>query len=289
MLQLHLLGCDGPSKESQARFVDSIQFACKVLWLIYDGVINHGASEAATPAPSPSSLRPWTTGRASPRRRFLILVNPTIRCFAYQDGGRLTEGQAKFGDSSEDRISGMNTKPTNKVKDRELYASLVKGHKANAVVVSVDAAHLNHPGSPVWDPVDNVAPLLALLTVSVVSMFAFNELVGVAMLVLSVVVYCAVVRPLILHRVSVLTIKAATENIHNWDLLWKKGGLAIMLTGTKSSRVTFPHDWRDFVTRRLPQVNLDGTEIYNAFKRAEDDGADLKSLDDVNMQQSTGA
>ncbi len=33
----------------------------------------------------------------------------------------------------------------------------------------------------------------------------------------------------------------------------------------------------------LPQVNLDGTEIYNAFKRAEDGDADVKSLDDINM------
>jgi len=177
----------------------------------------------------------------------------------------------------------MNTKPTRKVKDRELYASLVKAHKANAVVVSVDAARLNRPGSPVWDPVENAAPILAMLMASLASMFAFNELVGVAMLVLSVLAYSILVRPLILQRVSGRTLKAATENIHNWDLLWKKGGLAVMLTGTKSSRVTFPHDWRDFVTRRLPQVNLDGTEIYNAFKRAEDDDADVKSLDDINM------
>jgi hypothetical protein len=176
----------------------------------------------------------------------------------------------------------MSSKPTSKAKDRELYSSLVKAHKSNAVVVSVNAARLNHPGSPVWDPVDNVTPILALLMVSVVSMFAFNALVGIAMLVLSVLVYSTLVRPLILQRVSGRTIQAATENIHNWDLLWKKGGLAVMLTGTKSSRVTFPHDWRDFVTRRLPQVNLDGTEIYNAFKRAEDDDADVKSLD-INM------
>jgi hypothetical protein len=177
----------------------------------------------------------------------------------------------------------MSSKPTSRAKDREFYSSLVKAHKANAVVVSVNAARLNHPGSPVWDPVDNVAPILALLMVSVVSMFAFNALVGVAMLVLSVLVYSTLVRPLILQRVSGRTIQAATENVHNWDLLWKKGGLAIMLTGTKDSRVTFPHDWRDFVTRRLPQVNLDGTEIYNAFKRAEDDAADVKSLDEINM------
>jgi hypothetical protein len=47
VLQLHLLGCDGPLKESRARFVDSIQFSCKALWLIHDGVINRGASETA--------------------------------------------------------------------------------------------------------------------------------------------------------------------------------------------------------------------------------------------------
>jgi len=177
----------------------------------------------------------------------------------------------------------MNTTPANKAKDRELFASLVKAYKANTIAITVDAGRLNRPNSPVWDPVENVIPLLAMLTISVASMFAINVLVGVAILLLSALVYSTLVVPLLAQRVSGRTIKAATENVHNWDLLWKKGGLAVTLIGMKSSRVTFPHDWRDFAIRRLPQVSVDGTEIYYAFKSAKDADADVKSLGDVNM------
>lgn len=177
----------------------------------------------------------------------------------------------------------MNTKPANKAKDRELFASLVKAYKANTISISVDTARLNRPNSPVWEPVENVLPLLAMLTISVASMFAINVLAGVAILLLCALVYSTVVAPLLAQRVSGRTIKAATENVHNWDLLWKKGGLAVTLIGMKSSRVTFPHDWRDFAIRCLPHVSVDGTEIYYAFKRADAEDADVKSLGDVNM------
>jgi hypothetical protein len=181
----------------------------------------------------------------------------------------------------------MNTKPANKAKDRKLFASIVKAYKANTIAISVDTARLNRPNSPVWDPVENVLPLLAMLTISVASMFAINVLAGVAILLLTALVYSTLVVPLLAQRVSGRTITAATENVHNWDLLWKKGGLAVTLIGMKSSRVTFPHDWRDFAIRSLPQVSVDGTEIHDAFKSAKDADADAsadrKSLGDVNM------
>jgi len=179
----------------------------------------------------------------------------------------------------------MSNKPVNKAKDRELFASIVKAYKANTIAISVDAARLNRPNSPVWDPVENVLPLLAILVISVASMFVLNVLAGVAILLLGALAYSSLVRPILAQRVSGRTITAATENVHNWDLLWKKGGLSIMLTGTKSSRVTFPHDWRDFAVRCLPQVSVDGTELYYAFKRAADGDADadVKFLGDVNM------
>jgi hypothetical protein len=103
----------------------------------------------------------------------------------------------------------MNTKPANKAKDRKLFASIVKAYKANTIAISVDTARLNRPTSPVWDPVENVLPLLAMLTISVASMFAINVLAGVAILLLSALVYSTLVVPLLAQRVSGRTITAA--------------------------------------------------------------------------------
>ncbi|TAK98614.1 MAG: hypothetical protein EPO08_18680, partial [Rhodospirillaceae bacterium] len=145
---------------------------------------------------------------------------------------------------------GMNTSPSKRPKDHILFTSLQQAQKVNAIVVSVRAAHLNHPGSPVWDTGENVAPLLAVLLLPVVLMFTINLIVGTAVLLLSVLVYLTLIRPWILQRVHERTMEMAMENIHNWEVLWKKGGLAVVLKGTMSSRCISPGgNWRAFATR----------------------------------------
>lgn len=178
----------------------------------------------------------------------------------------------------------MNTKPK-KYKDQPLYTALVAAQKAKLIEVTVDANRLNHPGSPVWNAGENVAPLLAPILISVLLMFIANEFIGLAALILTVFVYFALIRPWILGRVYFRALDAALQKLHNWDLLWKKGGLAISLSDPHGPHCRSPEDdWRTFVARHLPMVEVAGTEIYKDFKRAEQHDADLKEIKDLNTQ-----
>ncbi|MHB1206281.1 MAG: hypothetical protein ACYCZX_11975 [Rhodospirillaceae bacterium] len=181
----------------------------------------------------------------------------------------------------------MNTKAGEKKRDRALYTRLIESYQADRVGIFVDFDRLNHPKSPVWNPWENIAPLLVILFGSLVVMF-FMMLLGIAVMVLGVLFYLFIMRPWIAQRVYRRAIDAATENLHNWNLLWKMGGLVITLNYMNKTRCVAPDgDWRAFVTRYLPEMELDGTEVYNAFRSGgaeEDKGKEKPSrYQDVHM------
>ena len=60
----------------------------------------------------------------------------------------------------------MNTatpKAPEKKRDRALFARLIESYQADRVGIFVDFDRLNHPRSPVWNPWENIAPLLGIL------------------------------------------------------------------------------------------------------------------------------
>ena len=174
-----------------------------------------------------------------------------------------------------------------KKRDRALYARLVESYQADRVSIFVDFDRLNHPRSPVWSPWENIGPLLIILVGSLALMFFINLLLGTATMVLGVLFYLFVMRPWIAQRVYRRSIEAATENLHNWNLLWKLGGLVITLNYMNKARCVAPDgDWRAFVTRYLPEMELEGVEAYNNFKRMgrpEKEDKEAARLQDLNM------
>ena len=176
-------------------------------------------------------------------------------------------------------------KPGEKKRDRALYARLVESYQADRIGIFVDFDRLNHPRSPVWDPWENMGPLLIILLASLAIMFFVELLIGTAVMVLGVLFYLFAVRPWVAQRLYRRALDAAIDNLHNRNVLWKLGGLVIALNYMTKTRCVSPDgDWRAFVTRYLPEMEMEGVEIYNAFNRprTEEDDVDpsrLKELD----------
>jgi hypothetical protein len=200
-------------------------------------------------------------------------------------------GEAKWDSAGR----GMNTKPpdskpSEKKRDRALYARLVESYQADRVGVFVDFDRLNHPRSPIWNAWENTVPLLAMLVASLAVMFAVDLLLGTAVMVLSVFFYLFVIRPWISQRVYRRAIDAAMDNLHNWNILWRLGGLVVTLNYMNKTRCVSPEgDWKAFVTRYLPEMEMEGVEAYNAFRSDAGDGdksksaGEPKTIGDVDM------
>ena len=164
---------------------------------------------------------------------------------------------------------------------------MIESYQADRVGIFVDFDRLNNPRSPVWNPWENIAPLLIVLVGSLALMFFVNLLLGTATMVLGVLFYLFVMRPWIAQRLYRRAIAAATENLHNWNLLWKLGGLVIALNYMNKTRCVSPDgDWRAFVTRYLPEMELEGVDIYNSFRSPtsdEDKTKEAPRYQDIHM------
>ena len=185
----------------------------------------------------------------------------------------------------------MNSTPTPKAgekkRDRALFARLIESYQADRIGIFVDFDRLNHPKSPVWDPWENVGPLLLILGGAMAVMFFLNLLLGTAIMVLGVLFYLFVVRPWVAQRLYRRALDAAIDNLHNWNILWKMGGLVIALNYMNKTRCVAPDgDWRAFVTRYLPEMELEGGDAYNNFNRMdkpETIDKEAARLQDLNM------
>lgn len=166
----------------------------------------------------------------------------------------------------------MNPKAGERKRDRALYARLIESYQADRIGIFVDFDRLNHPKSPVWDAWENVGPLLMILAMAMAVMFFVNLLLGTAAMVLGVLFYLFIVRPWIAQRLYRRALAAAIDNLHNWNILWKLGGLVITLNYMNKTRCVSPDgDWRAFVTRYLPEMEMEGVEVYNEFNRPRED------------------
>lgn len=172
-------------------------------------------------------------------------------------------------------------------RDRALFARLIESYQADRISIFVDFDRLNHPRSPVWSPWENIGPLLIILIGSLGLMFFIHLMLGTLVMLLGVLFYLFVIRPWIAQRVYRRSIDAATENLHNWNLLWKIGGLVITLNYMNKTRCVAPDgDWRAFVTRYLPEMELEGVEAYQNFQKMDRPEGEDKSgerLKDLHM------
>lgn len=151
-------------------------------------------------------------------------------------------------------------------RDRALYQRLIESYRADRIGIFVDFDRLNHPKSPVFSPWENVAPILLVVGGSIAVMFAIDLLIGTALMVAGIFVYLLAIRPWIAQRVYRRTLDAATDNLRNWNILWRLGGLVVTLNYMNKTRCVSPDgDWRAFVTRYLPEAEVEGLDSLEQF------------------------
>ncbi len=188
--------------------------------------------------------------------------------------------------AEEGLIGNMAGEKGNKRRDRALFGRLVESYQADRIGIFIDFDRLNTPRSPVFSPWENVAPLLIILLLAMAVMLLLDLLFGTVAMVLGVLAYLFLVRPWISQRVYRRSIDAATDNLHNWNVLWKLGGLVLTLNYMSKTRCVSPDgDWRAFVTRYLPEMDVDGVDAYAEFKSQPNEES-LKSVlreDNIDM------
>jgi len=140
-------------------------------------------------------------------------------------------------------------RPTQAAQDYKLHERLAEAYMADRIRIQIDFMRLNRTGSPVFDPWENVVPLLGLLLVSLAVM-PFNLVAGTLALIGAMFLYAFLVRPWLARRVRDRTIESMLKNAHNWQVLWSYGGIVVTLTDNPRIGVVSPGgNWRSFARR----------------------------------------
>jgi hypothetical protein len=131
-------------------------------------------------------------------------------------------------------------------QDYRLHERLIEAYMADRIRIQMDFNRLNRAGSPVFNPWDNVVPLVALILLSLAVM-PFDLVAGTLVLVGAMFVYAFLVRPWIAQRLRARTIENMLRNAHNWQVIWSVGGIVVTLTANPRVGVVAPAgDWRAF-------------------------------------------
>lgn len=131
-------------------------------------------------------------------------------------------------------------------QDYRLHERLTQAYTADRIRIHVEFNRLNRAGSPVFDPWENVVPLLALILAGVAIM-PFDLVAGTLVLIGAMFVYAFLVRPWIAQRVRARTIENMLRNAHNWQVIWSMGGVVVTLTANPRIGVVAPAgNWRAF-------------------------------------------
>ncbi|KAA5604314.1 hypothetical protein F1188_16610 [Roseospira marina] len=131
-------------------------------------------------------------------------------------------------------------------QDYRLHGRLIEAFMADRIKIVVDFNRLNRTGSPVFNPWENVVPLLCLILASLAVM-AFNLVAGTLVLIGAMFAYAFFVRPWIAQRLRTRTIENMLKNAHNWQVIWSIGGVVVTLTSNPRIGVVAPAgNWRAF-------------------------------------------
>jgi len=131
-------------------------------------------------------------------------------------------------------------------QDSRLHECLTEAYMADRIKINIDFNRLNRTGSPVFNPWENVIPLLVLILGSLAVM-PFSLVAGTLVLIGAMFAYAFLVRPWIAQRLRARTIENMLRNAHNWQVIWSLGGVVVTLASNPRIGVVAPAgNWRAF-------------------------------------------
>ena len=150
----------------------------------------------------------------------------------------------------------MARAPEDTRNDPALVGALQAAHRANRIDLFIVFDKLNRQGSPVFNPWDNLAPLLILMLGSLAVLLSLGVIAGIVCMTLAIPVYIFFIRFWVVQRLRHRLIRLALHDVRHFQACWRFGGFALVLVNSKEACLAPDGDWRKFVRRHLqPTLN----------------------------------
>jgi hypothetical protein len=144
-------------------------------------------------------------------------------------------------------------------REEELFAAMKAAYEHHMLDALGNMKMLNQPNSPLFNPWDNVAPLLVLILGSLFVMMVYKLLWGTLALLAACVLYLFVVRPWVAWRLHTRLVALLLRDLATFKYLWKMGGVSLVWAGYPPDFCHGPKgDWQKFAERHAKPLALPG-------------------------------
>lgn len=139
-----------------------------------------------------------------------------------------------------------------------IYKAFNKALEQNLLRLYLDTTKINRPNSPVYNPWENLLPLLIPLIIGLVLIFSVGILFGIAFILGMVLVYNFYIRRIIDKRLMERTKLYVSQDFNHCQELWDFGGLIIATAANKKVGCISPEgDWKDFIVQNFADFMTD--------------------------------
>ena len=142
--------------------------------------------------------------------------------------------------------------------DMLIYKAFKRALQENLLRLYLVSSKLNRPNSPVYNPWENLVPLLVPLIIGVVLIFMVGIFFGLAFIIGMVLVYNFYFKKIIDKRLLERTKKYVAIDFEHCQELWNFGGIILATHENKKIGCISPEgDWKEFVVQNFADFMVD--------------------------------
>ena len=142
--------------------------------------------------------------------------------------------------------------------DLLIYKALNKAMEENLLLIYLDSAKLNRPNSPVYNPWENLLPLLIPTIIGLLLIISVSSFFGLAFIIGMILVYTYYFKKFIDKRLLERTKKYITQDYHKCKEIWTYGGIVLATTKNKKIGCIAPSgDWKEFIVKNFADFMVD--------------------------------
>jgi hypothetical protein len=163
------------------------------------------------------------------------------------------------------------------------YKAVIKALDLGRIRVNISFLHMNKQGSPVYNPWENLVPLLTPIFLSLIIMFSAGIIEGIIFLILGILMYLYLFRIMIAKRLNERVLSFMRYSYLGWQTIWDYGGVSIISTLNPKLGSRAPDDdWKKFVALNLSDLMTDGEKKSqkNRFPWEEEDAKEAFMQDE---------
>jgi len=145
--------------------------------------------------------------------------------------------------------------------ERLIYKALKIAITEKLLYIYIDAKTVNRPTSPIYNPWENLLPLLIPIIIALYVIIYQNIFIGLAFIIGMVLLHILGIKRLIGRLLLIRARKYILKDFACCEKLWDSGGVVMAMAANRKIACIAPEDdWKDFVVQHFAYLMTEPQE-----------------------------